>query len=150
MRRWSKRLPNFKKLMEKKEVIDDIHLFAEKNFMPEVTLFLCAVIEYEDLCRRCSADKQYLAFTKIVQHFIASDSPSEVNISFKMRQKITRLREQDPFTGQDKFFTFLTSQKDRTKVFKGVFVEMETLFWSNVYSRKQLNDNLAQNILDYL
>jgi len=147
-----KQFPAFRILAATREGVDDAHMFAEKNFMSEVTLFLCAVLEYQDLCknRKCSTQQQHLAFRKIVQDFIVPGSCSEINISGQMRQNVMRLMKPDPFTDQECFFTHLRSQKDRLQVFNGIYSEMEKLFWSNVYSREHFKDNFAQNILDHL
>jgi len=136
--------PSFRIFFKNKDAANTVHAFSEDCYITEVVSFLFAVLEYQDLCKYVSIDKQFFAFQKIVTNFVIVGAPSEINISDIMRNHVTKFA-----TDEKTFCTLLQRLEDRTQVFQSVYLEMEKLFWSNLYSRENNTRPLAKEILEF-
>jgi len=136
--------PPFRMLAKNKTALSAAAEFSENSCMTEVFGFLCAVVEYQDLCKNYTKEKQYCAFLKVAEHFIVPGSPSEINIASKMRENITKLMS------ESLFFVGLPSYEDRLDVFETVNREMERLFWLNLNLRKNTTDQTAQHLVSII
>ena len=77
-------------------------------------------------------------------NFVIVGAPSEINISDAMRNHVMKFA-----TDQKTICTLLKRLEDRTQVFQSVYLEMEKLFWSNLYSRENNRRPLAKEILAF-
>jgi len=137
--------PPFRCISSNNDAMHAAHMFSAQCFMPEVVLFLFAVIEYQDLCKHSPRGEQYTAFQKVTQHFIIVGAPCEINISNKMRKQLI-----DLMVDQKKFFHLLPRLQNRLEVFHPIYLEMEKLFWSNLYSRDFGKSSAAQELLRFI
>jgi len=137
--------PPFWTFISNDSIMNAIHEYSEANHMVEVTLFLCTVIEYQKLCRCCSAHDQYAAFRKVARHFVIENSPHEINVSYKMRQKVKKLMQDE-----DIFLATLPSLDEKVHIFDCMYREMECLFWTNLYSRQDLHDPNVGAIIKFV
>jgi len=72
----------FSCLATNKEFKDAALSFTKRNYMPEVALFLCAVIDYKRICGQKSPLRtQYNTFLQLINQFIELGSKHEINIS---------------------------------------------------------------------
>jgi len=134
---------SFSSMAENKDLKEAALCFSQKNYMPEIAMFLCAVIDFRRKCEQKSPIRlQYNAFLQLVNQFIESDSENEINISHEMRNEILKLK------GGSSSFAALTL-KARSEVFDKAYNEMEKLFWSNLHSRDFTNDGSAKMLFQF-
>ena len=129
------RAVSFSTLKENKDALKAAIQFSAKNFMAEVPNFLCAVEQYQNICRKNeSSESVYKAFLNVLDPFIRVGSPQEINICEKMRNAILNFE-----VGQEMFFTLFSRKEDRVRIFEDIYGEMEALFFSNYQTRSHAN-----------
>jgi len=132
----------FQVVAQQKNLIEAAHQFSRKNFFPEVTKFLCAVLEYKHACRSLSLEEQYLLFSDLVNRFVIVGSEYEVNISCKMRLKVIRIQQE-----KEKFVGSSSTHTGQAVLFDEIYNEVQKLFWESLCA--QDGDENANLILDY-
>jgi len=137
--------PPFRIVAKNKTAMIAAAEFSEDCCMTEVFNFLCAVLEYQDFCKTSPREKQYWAFVKVADQFIAPGAPFEINIASNIREKLTKFMFEPAA-----FFAEMPKRNDRREVFQTVFLEMERVFWFNVYLRKHTEDQSAQELLQVI
>jgi len=133
---------SFRSLIKQNKAFKSAEDFCDKCHMPELHLFLATVIEYRRTCELQSADLSFQEFVRIVQQFVEVNSEFEINVSDAQRSKVLFFKQ-----SKDIFTKLLPTVSDRKQVFDQLYMEVESLFWTNVESR-QAHDLLAKAVID--
>eukprot|EP00638_Chattonella_subsalsa_P010447 CAMPEP_0117737444 /NCGR_PEP_ID=MMETSP0947-20121206/2540_1 /TAXON_ID=44440 /ORGANISM="Chattonella subsalsa, Strain CCMP2191" /LENGTH=146 /DNA_ID=CAMNT_0005552949 /DNA_START=139 /DNA_END=579 /DNA_ORIENTATION=- len=72
------------------ETSKQVHEFANKRFVPEITLFLNAVYEFqlEAAKEQLVPSELFQRYDKIMDEYVKQGSPYEINISSELRSKM--------------------------------------------------------------
>jgi len=128
----------FKKIYEDPVLKKAAHRFCCRHHMPEVSLFLEAVLDYQHTCSLSSSEiDHYAGYLEIISEFIETGSNNEINICAKMRSTILQFSK-----NIETFLSGFPGCDERRYLFADAYLEIEHLFWLNVQTRR--NDSLAK------
>jgi len=128
---------SFSTIFENKDVLKAAIQFSATNFMAEVPNFLCAVEQYQNICRTNeSSESAYKAFLDVLDSFIRVGCPQEINICEKMRNAVLNFE-----LGPEMFGILFPEKENRVRVFEDIYDEMEALFFSNHQARSYSNSS---------
>jgi len=131
----------FKKIYKDPILKKAAHTFCCRHHMPEVSLFLEAVLDYQHACSLSSSEiDHYTGYLDIINEFIETGSNNEINICAKMRSRIVQFSK-----NIDTFLSAFPGCDERRNLFVDAYLEIEHLFWLNIQTRR--NDSLTKLII---
>jgi len=116
---------SFRQLSQESQLRAVAHSFSARLYMPEVTLFLCAVNDYKKFCKSIEdSNAQYNEYLGLVQNFIEDGSVNQINIPKRFREEILS------YTEEDRFLFALPTTEKRGNIFDSAYKELEQTFLS--------------------